>query len=145
MNTVGIRTYMPKGVVTEGLISSMFPFDNRFMVLEIKGQDLLDALTVMAKRGGDAVSKELSVTYNDKGEVTSAKVKGKKVNPKNIYRMVTIDYLANGGDYMVPLTKAKVLFTDEVKYGDHMLNYEKSLTVKGKKVNSPDEVRMIKK
>ncbi|MBO4870627.1 MAG: bifunctional metallophosphatase/5'-nucleotidase [Muribaculaceae bacterium] len=145
MNKGGIRTDMPEGVVTEGLISSMFPFDNRFMVLEITGQDLLDALKVMAGRGGDAVSKELKVTFNDKGEITSAKVNGKKVDPKKKYRMATIDYLANGGDYMVPLTKATRLFEDDVKYGEHILNYVKSLSAQGKKIDSTDEVRMLKK
>ncbi|MBR3101480.1 MAG: bifunctional metallophosphatase/5'-nucleotidase [Muribaculaceae bacterium] len=145
MNKGGIRTDMPKGVVTEGLINSMFPFDNRFVVLEMTGQQLLDALKVMASRGGDAVSKELRVTYNDKGEITQAKVKGKKVNPKRNYKVATIDYLANGGDYMVPMTEAKRLFVDEVKYGDHMLNYVRSLEKAGKKIDSPDEERMVKK
>lgn len=145
MNKGGIRTDMPQGTVTEGVLSSMFPFDNRFMVLEINGQDLLDALKVMAGRGGDAVSKELRVTFNEKGDITSAKVKGKKVDPKKNYRMVTIDYLANGGDYMVPLKKAKRLYEDEVKYGDHILNYVKKLSAQGKKIDSTDECRMQKK
>ncbi len=145
MNKGGIRTDMPKGTVTEGLISSMFPFDNRFMVLEITGQDLLDGLKVMAGRGGDAVSKELRVTYNDRGEITSAKVKGKKIDPKKTYRMATIDYLANGGDYMVSFQNAKRLFTDEQKYGVHMLEYVKRLTAQGKVIDSTDECRMVKK
>ncbi|MBO7608672.1 MAG: 5'-nucleotidase C-terminal domain-containing protein, partial [Muribaculaceae bacterium] len=145
MNKGGIRTDMPQGTVTEGLLSSMFPFDNRFMVLEINGQDLLDALKVMAGRGGDAVSKELKVTFNDKGEITSAKVNGKKIDPKKKYRLVTIDYLANGGDYMVPLKKAERLYEDDVKYGEHILNYVKQLTAQGKKIDSTDEVRMQKK
>ena len=145
MNKGGIRTDMPEGPVTEGLLSSMFPFENCFMVLEITGADLLEALKVMAGRGGDAVSRELSVTYNDKGEITSAKVKNKKVDPKKTYRMATIDYLANGGDYMVPLTRAKRLFVDENKYGIHILDYVKRLQTQGKKIDSTDEVRFKKK
>lgn len=144
MNKGGIRVDMPQGTITEGVIASMFPFDNRFMVLDISGQDLLDALKVMAGRGGDAISKELRVTYNDKGEVTSAKLNGKKINPKKVYRMATIDYLANGGDYMEPLKKAKRVFEDDVKYGDHMLRYVKQLSAQGKKVASSDECRMKK-
>ena len=145
MNKGGIRTDMPQGTVTEGVMMSMFPFDNRFVVLEITGQGLLDALKVMAGRGGDAMSRELKVTYNDKGEVTSARVKGKKVDPKKTYRMATIDYLANGGDYMMPFKDAKRLFVDEVKYGDHVINYVRQLSKDGKKIDSTDEVRMAKK
>ena len=145
MNKGGIRTDMPQGTVTEGLLMSMFPFDNRFVVLEVTGQDLLDALKVMAGRDGDAMSKELKVTFNAKGDITSAKVNGKKVDPKKTYKMVTIDYLANGGDYMVSLKNAKRLFVDDVKYGDHVINYAKNLAKQGKKINSTDEVRMMKK
>lgn len=144
MNRGGIRVDMPQGTVTEGVLMSMFPFDNRFVVLEINGQDLLDALKVMAGRGGDAMSKELKVTYNEKGEVTSAKLNGKKIDPQKNYKMVTIDYLANGGDYMDPLEKANRLFVDDQKYGNHIINYVKNLSKRGKKIDSVDEVRMSK-
>ncbi len=145
MNKGGIRTDMPQGTVTEGLLMAMFPFDNRFVVLEITGQGLLDALKVMAGRNGDAISRQLKVTYNDRGEVTSARVNGKKVDPKKTYRMVTIDYLANGGDYMTPFKEAKRQFVDEVKYGDHVIEYVRNLSRQGKKISSTDEVRMVKK
>lgn len=145
MNKGGIRQDMPKGAVSEGLINSIFPFNNRFVVLEISGADLLDAFKVMAERGGDAISKELKVTFNAKGEITSAKVNGKKVNPTATYHLATIDYLANGGDYMVPLQRAKRTWTDNKPYGGHMLNYVKALSAKGKMINASDEVRMAKK
>ena len=57
----------------------------------------------------------------------------------------TIDYLANGGDYMVPFKEAKRLYVDDVKYGDHVINYVRNLSKQGKKINSIDEVRMVKK
>lgn len=145
MNKGGIRTDMPQGVVTEGQLMSMFPFDNRFVVLEITGRDLLDAIKVMAGRDGDAVSKQLKITYNDNGDVLSAKLNGKNIDPKKTYKMATIDYLANGGDYMEPLKKAKRLFVDEQKYGDHIITYVKQLSRSGKKIDASDESRMKKK
>jgi 5'-nucleotidase len=145
MNKGGIRTDMPEGVVTEGLIGSMFPFDNRFVVLEMPGTELIESLKLMCGRGGDAVSNELRATYNDKGELISATIKGKKINPKKTYIVATIDYLANGGDYMTPMTRCKRLFVDTQKYGNHILNYVKNLQANGKKINGPDEVRIKKK
>ncbi len=144
MNKGGIRIDMPAGVVSEGVISSMFPFDNRYVVIEISGQGLLDALKVMARRDGDAVSKELAVTYNDKGELISAKLNGKKIDPKKTYNVGTIDYLANGGDYMESFTKAPRLWTDGVKYGVHVLEYVKDLEAAGKLIEAKDEWRMVK-
>jgi len=145
MNKGGIRTDMPQGTVTEGVIGSMFPFDNRFVVLEVPGKELMESVALMAGRGGDAVSKELRATYNSKGEVTSATVKGKKINPNKTYIVATIDYLANGGDYMVPLTRCKRLFVDTQKYGNHMLNYVRKLTAQGKVIDTTDEVRIQQK
>jgi len=144
MNKGGIRVDMPKGTVTEGTIGSMFPFDNRFVVLEVPGTELQESVALMAARGGDAVSKELRATYNDKGEVVKATVNGKKIDPNKTYIVATIDYLANGGDYMVPLTRCKRIFVDTQKYGNHMLNYVRKLEAQGKKINASDEVRIRK-
>ena len=142
MNKGGIRVDMPQGTITEGLINSMFPFDNRYMVLEIKGSDLLDGLQSMANRGGDAMSKELRVVYNNKVQIVSAKLNGKDIKPNKKYKMVTIDYLANGGDYMEAFKRADRLWVDGVQYGVHILQYVKDLNAQGKKVDSTDEVRM---
>ena len=144
MNKGGIRTDMPKGTVTEGVIGSMFPFDNRFVVLEMPGTELIESVKLMCGRGGDAVSKELKATYNDKGELVKATVKGKKIDPKKTYIVATIDYLANGGDYMTPMTRCNRLFVDTQKYGNHILEYVKKLEAAGKKIDAKDEVRIKK-
>ena len=145
MNKGGIRIDMPEGIVTEGTIGAMFPFENRYVVLEMPGNELLESIKVMCGRGGDAVSKELRATYNDKGEIVKATIKGKKIDPKKTYIVATIDYLANGGDYMVPMTSCKRLFVDIQKYGNHILNYVKKLEAAGKKIDAKDEVRIRKK
>ena len=145
MNKGGIRTDMPKGTVTEGVIGSMFPFDNRFVVLEMPGTELIESIKLMCGRGGDAVSKELKATYNDKGELVSATLKGKKIDPKKTYIVATIDYLANGGDYMTPMTRCKRLFVDTQKYGNHILDYVKRLQAQGKQIDAKDDVRIKKK
>ena len=145
MNKGGIRTDMPQGVVTEGVIGSMFPFDNRFVVLEMPGTELIESVKLMCGRGGDAVSKELKATYNAKGEMTKATIKGKKIDPKKTYIVATIDYLANGGDYMTPMTRCNRLFVDTQKYGNHILKYVRALEAAGKKIDAKDEVRIQKK
>ena len=148
MNKGGIRQSMPKGNVTEGLIGSMFPFDNRFVVVEVTGADLLEALRVMATRGGDALSKEFYVEYTgdeSNPKITTAKLGGKKINPNKKYLIGTIDYLANGGDHMDALGKGARPFVDSVPYGEHMKSYIKQLTRSGRVVNATDVPRMKKK
>ena len=77
--------------------------------------------------------------------MTKATLKGKKIDPKKIYTVATIDYLANGGDYMTPMTRCNRLFVDTQKYGNHMLDYVKALEAAGKKIDAKDEVRIQKK
>lgn len=142
MNKGGIRIDMPQGPITEGTIRSMFPFDNRFVVLELTGQDLLDALKVMAYRDGDAVSKQLQVRYNGKKEIVSAKLNGKDIKPAQTYAVATINFLANGGDYMVSFKNGKRVYLDNQKYGNHMLNYVKLLQSQGKRIEAKSDKRM---
>ena len=51
-------------------------------------------------------------------------------------------YLANGGDYMEPMTRCKRLFVDTQKYGNHVLDYVKRLQAQGKIIDATDEVRI---
>lgn len=144
MNAGGIRQPMNKGAISEGLISSMFPFDNRIEILKIKGSDLLDAFKAMAMRGGDLVSQEVAIKFKKGGEIVSAKVNGKDVKADKIYYVATIDYLANGGDYMYPLKRAEKVFSDGTPYGKYILQYIKDLTAKGQKVDASDVRRMVR-
>ena len=148
MNKGGIRQPMPKGNISEGLMGSMFPFDNRFMVVEISGAHLLEALRVMATRGGDAISKQFKVEFTGSGENTrilSAKLNGKKIKANKTYKIGSIDYLINGGDHMEALGKGTTLFLDTVPYGNHMKEYIKFLTQQGRVVDATDEARFIHK
>ena len=141
MNRGGIRQPLPKGDITEGMITSMLPFDNKLVVLRIKGSDLINALEVMTRRRGDAVSRQLDIKFRDHS-IVWAKLNGKLIDADKYYTMVTVDYLANGGDYMEPFTKAERLFTDTVPYGSLVLEYVKQLGEKGVVINPDGKVRM---
>ena len=141
MNRGGIRQPLPKGDIAEGMITSMLPFDNKLVVLRIKGSDLINALEVMTRRRGDAVSRQLDIKFRDHS-IVWAKLNGKPIDADKYYTMVTVDYLANGGDYMEPFTKAERLFTDTVPYGNLVLEYVKQLGEKGVVINPDGKVRM---
>lgn len=142
MNKGSLRRSLPKGTITQGEIISMQPFANRVLVLEIKGKDLLEAFDVMASRGGDGVSSEVSATFEPTTRrCSSVLLNGKPVNPEATYNVATIDYLANGGDYMAPLTRGKVIATsDAIVYND-LINYIKSL--RNKPINPSPAPRMV--
>lgn len=140
MNRGGIRCGMPKGVVTKGLMMQMLPFDNRVVVIEIKGRDLQEAFDVMAARGGDAISREARARINkDTRKAENVEINGEPIDPQRIYLVATIDYLAKGGDYMEPLTRGKlVMRSHNLLYDDVM---ERIGHLKGKKIKADETQR----
>lgn len=107
-NKGGLRITWNPGPVTEGQAIDMMPFNNRIVVLDILGKDLQDAFKVMEARGGD-----IAVGLTPESSI----------DPQRLYRIATIDYLANGGDYMAPLTRGKVVATSpKIAYED-LLDY----------------------
>ena len=141
-NKGSLRRSLPQGDVTRGQIIMMQPFDNRIVVEELSGADLLKALDVMASRGGDGVSRGMDVTFNPtSGKVVAASLNGQPINPAQTYKVATIDYLAKGGDYMTPLTRGK-----EIARSSRIMHQDLSDYIikrfKGKKINPSDSARM---
>lgn len=142
INRGGIRRDLPKGNITEGMVIMAMPFNNRIDVIDIKGSDLLDNFDVMARFGGNGVSDGVDIVFDpENGKCVSVKIDGKPVDPDKTYRLATIDYLANGGDYMEPLTRAKkIAESKSVLYAD-FLNFLRTNYSK-KKINPSDAPRM---
>lgn len=138
MNRGGIRCGINKGPITNGRIMMMLPFDNHVVVLELKGSDLLEAFDVMASRGGDGISDSgRAVIDPETRKCSSVTIDGKPVDPEKSYTIATIDYLANGGDYMAPLKKGKLIAESEYKLYDDLIDQFKNGWLKGKKI-APD-------
>lgn len=110
-NKGGLRTTFPEGAVSKGQIINMVPFRNYLTVLDIKGADLEDVFDVMARTDGNGVSRNVAVVYKngDEAKAEEIYINGNKLDKDKIYRVATIDYLANGGDYMTGLTKGTVV------------------------------------
>lgn len=107
-NKGGLRTTWNPGPLSEGEVIDMMPFFNKVVVLDIAGSDLIAAFEVMEARGGDAVC-----GITDKADI----------DPNKTYRVATIDYLANGGDYMTPLTRATRIAESSTVAYDDLLRY----------------------
>lgn len=143
MNKGGIRRGLPQGDITKGIVMTMLPFENKVHVIDIKGRDLADALDVMASRGGDGVSDGVDVTFDPAtGKTTSIVINGKPLDPGKTYRVATIDYLAKGGDYMEPLTRAETVAVSRARLDNAMIDYLMSPAMQGHAINPPSTVRM---
>ena len=121
-NKGGLRCNIPAGQFSKGHIINMIPFSNYVTVLDIKGSDLLDVFEVMAKDGGNGISRGVRATYSPVG-LGKATINGKAINPSKTYRVATIDYLAKGGDYMTGLTHGTIIAQSALPVYEEMLKY----------------------
>lgn len=142
MNVGGIRQPMPEGAVGEGLILSMYPFSNHLMLVSMKGRDFVEAMKVAARRGGEAVSRNVRVAKLPGGNINVV-VDGKLIEPDKSYTIATIDYLAQGNDDMPTLANNTLLWTDTNEVCAPIIAYLKNLTRLGLPVEPDQAPRFV--
>ena len=142
MNVGGIRNTMNKGNVSVGDMYEIYPFTNRLVLLELPGKAVKEFFDFVAEAGGEGLSKNIEVVIKDKS-VESLKIGEKAVDENKIYRIATIDYLAEGNDGMNAFTKA-IKVTDSNKLlRDIMIEYVKTLTAENKTIDAQLDNRII--
>jgi 2',3'-cyclic-nucleotide 2'-phosphodiesterase (5'-nucleotidase family) len=102
-NNGGIRADLPKGPITFGQLYAVLPFDNQLMALELTGDQILEILEhSVAGRAGAmqvaGVTFEFRMSRPAGSRVREVMVGDRPLEPERVYRVVTIDYLAAGGD-----------------------------------------------
>ena len=132
-NGGGIRTDLPKGPITRGLIHEILPFDNSVVVLTMKGSGVLSLFdyiaTIYMGRGAfPQVSEGLRFTINyAAGKCEDILINGKPVDPDRMYKIATNSYLANGGDGYKVFLKAIDRFDSSMFQRDVFIEYIKYL------------------
>lgn len=149
VNGGGIRVPIKKGNITYGDIIAVHPFGNMACVIEVTGQQILDALEFGSRNVGTgenggflqvsglsySIHKNFKTTVelNDKEEfvkvggaykVYDVKVNGEALDPTKTYTLASHNYmLKNGGDGFKMFKGSKVL-QDEVMVDNQVLiNY----------------------
>lgn len=142
LNNGGLRTPIMKGKVTRGMIYELMPFENELVVLTMSGEKIADLISYIAKKTYGATNAKSGVPVSGirirlgGGEVTDVMIGIKQFDPKKEYRVVTSDYLSQGGDDMTffldPLKTEKL----NIKLRDVILDYIINLASKDIKMNA---------
>lgn len=110
VNYGGLRVpSITAGPLTRGEIFELSPFDNMIMIVDIPGKILDTLFQRMASTGGWPVSRGVKMEISNK-MLTSCLVLNQPVDTNKIYKVATLDYVANGGDDMkclIPLTRVQ--------------------------------------
>lgn len=140
LNNGGIRNTLPSGDISEGHVIMVLPFENKIEVLRLKGEALARVLSQMGKGRINGISGNADVTYDaTSGECSRIVINGKAIETERYYNVVTIDYLADGGDYLSAMTEGEVIAVSENVLSRDIMNALK----KNKKKLQPDTTERL--
>lgn len=143
MNVGGIRHEIPEGKITEGQILSTYPFSNLFVLISLKGKDIIEALRVSALKGGEAISGNVQVVTDEELNLKRVIIDGKKMDPDKEYIVATIDYIAEGNDDLMSLSNHKKLWISDEEVSLPILRWIKRHQSFGLKVNPDPRARFV--
>jgi len=121
VNSGGIRKRIPAGPITLRDVYEMLPFDNYVSFFDCSGDDLqtIFAANADAEAGersyGSLQISGASYAYeirNGKPIVGEMKIGGKRLDPKKIYRIATIDYVISNADKYFKITPSNIKETN---------------------------------
>jgi 2',3'-cyclic-nucleotide 2'-phosphodiesterase (5'-nucleotidase family) len=101
-NNGGLRVPIGPGDITVGNVYELMPFENRLVVLTMNGAQVDSLANQLAGIGGEAIA---GFTFAIDGNgAYDLRVQGREVESDKIYRLVTSDFVADGGDRIITIT-----------------------------------------
>lgn len=99
LNLGGLRINLPEGEITRSRVYELMPFENEMVVLTLTGEKARELFEFVAasERGMPVSGIRLGIKN---GQIGTLLIQGKEFDPNRNYKVVTSDYLAEGGDRM---------------------------------------------
>ncbi|MDR0546451.1 MAG: 5'-nucleotidase C-terminal domain-containing protein [Dysgonamonadaceae bacterium] len=135
INVGGLRSSLDQGEITVGELYEIFPFENRMVCLDMPGTAVMELFQSIAFKGGEGLSKNLQLTVKNRN-VQSLEIGGKPLDEKKIYRVGTVDYVAEGNDGMIAFRKSINRIDSQETLRNMMIKYIQRLTGNNQEVNA---------
>ena len=139
LNFGGLRTSLPKGEITRGKIFELMPFENELVVVTITKEKYDEVIEYIKKSGGQPISGLSIKTNHDLTEVIQYWENDKN---KNTIKILTSDYLANGGDNMKFFLNPIKTEPVGIKLRDAIIQHCKNQHKKGKQLTGKIDGRI---
>lgn len=141
-NFGGLRSSLPEGPVTFGNIFEVTPFENTLVLLWMKGSDLRRLFQQICCI--KACLSGVNLVCDKAGNLLEAKVGGKPLEDDRLYRVATIDYLAEGNDGFTVFQEIQEREQpDGATLRQLFLDYVQEQTRQGRKLEARVEGRLI--
>lgn len=138
----GLRTELQKGAITIGNLFELMPFENEMVLLELSGKSILQLAAFIAASGGQPVSGlRMKIIDNKASDITVA---GKPLVESRTYKLITYDYLANGGDNSRGLGEPVSRVDLGQKVREALIEYVSTQDKAGKHINTQLDGRIVR-
>lgn len=134
LNNGGLRKPLPQGTITLGDLYEVMPFENRLFILELTGSQVMELCDFISSMNGTPVS-GIRFSVNKENKAARVMIAGKALEENSTYRVMTADYLANGGDKFDVFKKAAKKSDTSLKIRDAMIAHTRQLTASGKHIS----------
>ena len=138
----GLRMELQKGDITVGNLFELMPFENELVLLELSGKSVAQLAQFIAATGGQPVA-GLRMRIKE-GKATGITIGGKPLNPSRTYKLITYDYLANGGDNSRGLNNPVSRINLGQKVRDALITYVSEQARAGNHINTQLDERIIR-
>lgn len=142
-NTGGFRIPLPPGEIKVRHIMEIMPFDNTLVVVNMSGANLNELVKQIIAAGGDPVAAPNGISIISESDTIRFSLNGKAVYPKQMYKVVTSNYLADGGDRYTVLASASSKFDSGILVRDAIEEAFRLNTTSDNRASSDVEGRII--
>lgn len=141
LNFGGIRTSMPAGNVTVGDIYRISPFDNYMTFVLVKGSELRKALEKFTNKLNAPYS-GATITYKN-NRPTQILIQGKPIEDNRMYKLVTLDFISDGGDHLLEGVRYERVESTVVTFRDFLIAELKAMNARGEKITGKKDGRAV--
>lgn len=130
----GLRTELQRGPITIGHLFELMPFENEIVILGLTGKKVQELAQFIASTDGQPVS-GIRMKIDGRRAV-DVWIDGKPLEPERIYKLVTYDYLANGGDDSRGLDNPVSRDNPGMKVREALIDYVREQAQAGNDINT---------
>lgn len=123
LNNGGLRSSLPQGKITLKNVYELMPFENELVVVTLNGGATESLLKYISAKGGVPVS-NLKMSLSD-SSLIQVVVGSETFTKTRNYRILTSDYLSNGGDDMKMFADRIATEPVGIKVRDAIIQYLK--------------------
>lgn len=143
LNFGGLRNSLPKGEITRGKIFELMPFENELVVVRINEENMNNLINYIKSVGGQPVSGGINFDFQEYENYTEELKQLFSSDGTNEFKILTSDYLANGGDKMNFFLNPIKIEPVGIKLRDAIIEYCKEQHKKGKQLKGIIDNRII--